>query len=86
MKSLIRHSCFCAPDLDTIFPKNTDKEKELFNLLNAAYVDARYSPNYEISQEQVMLLLDRVNSLLTQTEQSFEGSLKKSESLTDKYK
>ncbi|OQP44153.1 hypothetical protein A4H97_33665 [Niastella yeongjuensis] len=81
LKSLIRHTCFCAPDLDTIFPKNTDKEKELFNLLNAAYVDARYSPNYEISQEQVMLLLDRVNTLLAQIEQSFEERLKTSENI-----
>lgn len=81
LKSLIRHICFCAPDLDTIFPKNTEKEKELFNLLNAAYVDARYSLNYEISQEQVMLLLDRVNTLLEQTEQSFEKRLKTFENL-----
>ena len=89
LKSLLRHSCFCAPDLNTIFPKNTDQEKELFNLLNSAYVSARYGPNYEINQEQVMLLLDRVNSLLTQTEQSFEERLKKFENLiyhTDKNK
>jgi uncharacterized protein len=87
LKSLIRRSCFCAPNLDAIFPKNTDKEKELFNLLNAAYVDARYSQNYEIKQEQLMLLLDRVNTLLAQTEQSFEERLQKFESLiyhTDK--
>jgi HEPN domain-containing protein len=81
LKSLIRHICFCAHDLDTIFPKNTDKEKELFNLLNAAYVDARYSPNYEISQEQVMDLLERINNLLSHTEQSFEERLKMLENL-----
>lgn len=81
LKSLIRHICFCAPDLDTIFPKNTDKEKELFNLLNAAYIDARYSPNYEISQEQVMDLLERINNLLSYTEQSFEERLKMLENL-----
>lgn len=81
LKSLIRHSCFCAPDLDAIFPKNTEEEKKLLNLLNAAYVDARYSFNYEISQEQVMLLLDRVNSILTLTEQSFENRLNTFEDL-----
>lgn len=81
LKSLIRHSCFCAPHLDTIFPKNTDEEKELFNLLNTAYVAARYSPSYEINNEQVMLLLDRVNSIISQTEQSFEERLKTFENL-----
>jgi HEPN domain-containing protein len=81
LKTLIRHTGFCAPDLDAIFPKNTDKEMALFNILNNAYVLARYGPNYEINQEQVMLLLDRVNSLLTQTEQSFEGRLKFFETL-----
>ncbi|SEP41605.1 HEPN domain-containing protein [Niastella yeongjuensis] len=81
LKSLIRHSCFCAPDLDIIFPKNTDEEKEFFDLLNTAYVSARYSPQYEISQDQVMLLLDRVNAILAQTEQSFEERLKTFENL-----
>jgi HEPN domain-containing protein len=79
LKSLIRHSCFCAPDLDIIFPKNT--EEELFDLLNNAYVSARYSSDYEISQGQIMLLLDRVNSIISQTEQSFEERLKALESL-----
>ena len=76
LKSLIRHSCFCAPDLDTIFPKNTDEEKELFDLLNTAYVSSRYSPQYEISQDQVILLLDRVNAFLVQTKQSFAERMK----------
>ena len=81
LKSLIRHSRFCAPDLDTIFPKNTNEEKELFDLLNTAYVSARYSSQYEIGQDQAMLLLDRVNAILAQTEQSFEDRLKAFESL-----
>jgi len=81
LKSLLRHSCFCAPYLDTIFPKNTDEERELFDLLNTAYVSARYGPDYEISQEHVMLLLDRVNSVISQTEQSFEERLKALESM-----
>lgn len=54
LKSLIRNCSFCSPDLEAVFPRNSDAEKELFNLLNAAYVSARYSPNYEINQEQVM--------------------------------
>lgn len=81
LKSLIRHSTFCDPDLDAIFPNNTDEEKVLFNLLNTAYVSARYSPNYEINQQQIMLLLDRVNSILTQTELAFEKRLKTLERL-----
>jgi HEPN domain-containing protein len=81
LKSLIRHSRFCAPELDAIFPNNTDEEKELFNLLNSAYVAARYSPSFEISQAQVMSLLDRVNTFLIQTEQSFEDRLKTFERL-----
>jgi HEPN domain-containing protein len=81
LKSLIRHSCFCAPDLDTIFPNNTDEEKGLFDLLNVAYVSARYSPKYEISRDQIILLLDRVNAILAQTEQSFEERLKTFENL-----
>ena len=50
-------------------------------MLNTAYVVARYNPNYEIRQDQVMALLDWVNSILTQTEQSFEERLKTFENL-----
>lgn len=52
LKSLVRHSCFCVPDLDAIFPKNTNEEKKLFNFFNAVYVNVRYSPNYELARSR----------------------------------
>ena len=41
--------CYKAADFDggfsDIFPKETDEQKELFELLDYAYIGARYDPD-----------------------------------------
>ena len=46
-----------------IFPKATAAQKQSFDLLQAAYIDARYNKNYKISQEQLEYLVERVEML-----------------------
>jgi HEPN domain-containing protein len=75
LDNLLRHCNYCAPELNKIFPRNTDKEKESFNLLNSAYVHSRYKSNYEISTDDLMLLLDRVDHLQIEVKQFFEERL-----------
>lgn len=75
LKNLLRHCVVCAPELNVIFPKNSAIEMKLFSLLNNAYVNSRYKNSYEISQEELMLLLDRVSTLQTEIEQFFEEKL-----------
>jgi len=36
-----------------VFPRETDEQRKLFNLLRKAYVDARYKDSYEITKEQL---------------------------------
>ncbi|WP_420603473.1 HEPN domain-containing protein [Flagellimonas sp.] len=53
-----------------VFPKTTDKEKHLFELLKRAYIDARYKMDeYEITKTELEYLADKVGQLkqLTQT-------------------
>jgi HEPN domain-containing protein/predicted nucleotidyltransferase len=51
------------PKLITVFPKGTDEEIRLFNLLKSAYVDSRYDENYSITREELEWLAKRVSKL-----------------------
>ena len=52
-----------------IFPKSTDEQKRLFELLKRAYIDARYKMDeYEITKEELKYLSERVNELKRLTE------------------
>lgn len=52
----------------TVFPKNTPEQKRLFELLQKAYIDARYNINYKIEKEELEYLADRVKLLRDLTE------------------
>ena len=47
----------------SVFPKNTIDEKDNFDLLKRAYVEARYNENYSIAKEQLEYLISRVELL-----------------------
>jgi len=51
-----------------VFPQDTKIERRRFELLKNAYVDARYSEHYEITQEELMWLAERVKYLQQLTE------------------
>ena len=55
-------------ELVTVFPQNTDGEKECFNLLCRAYIEARYNKDYKITSEQLEYLIARVEILKDMTE------------------
>jgi predicted nucleotidyltransferase/HEPN domain-containing protein len=57
------HAGFAA-----VFPKNTPEEKRLFELLQKAYIDARYSMIYKIEKEELAYLGERVQLLKDLTE------------------
>lgn len=64
-----------------IFPKNTKEEKDNFDLLKRAYVEARYNENYKITKEQLAYLVKRVEKLKAIVE---EVCLKKIDSFDKK--
>lgn len=43
-----------------VFPRDTEDEKDLFELLNNAYVQARYNPQFTIDKKNVKLLYLRI--------------------------
>ncbi|WP_419087611.1 HEPN domain-containing protein [Rickettsia conorii] len=62
---------YCANynvELLKVFPQSSPEQKECFELLEKAYVDARYDKNYRISREQLLYLIERVERLKMITE------------------
>ncbi|MDE8611412.1 HEPN domain-containing protein [Rickettsia felis] len=55
-------------ELLQVFPIATPEQKECFELLQKAYVDARYNKNYKITKEQLLYLIDRIEKLKQITE------------------
>lgn len=55
-------------ELVTVFPQNTDAEKECFDLLCRAYIEARYNLDFKISRQQLEYLISRVEILRDLTE------------------
>ena len=51
-----------------IFPKETREDQDRFDLLDYAYIGARYDPRYRISKEDIQLLAASVKKLLELTE------------------
>jgi predicted nucleotidyltransferase/HEPN domain-containing protein len=51
------------PALLTVFPRATPEQKECFDLLKRAYVEARYNPGYKITKAQLEYLGQRVRKL-----------------------
>lgn len=56
------------PSFAGIFPRETEADKTRFDLLDYAYIGARYDPRYRISKEDIRLLAASVEKLLELTE------------------
>lgn len=66
--------------LTEAFPRDQHRERAWFNTLNEAYVKARYSKHYEISDEALAWLLNRTTLLLQSVKSACTDHLAKLES------
>ena len=58
------------PLLAEPFPMGTKGDRRLFNLLRRAYIEARYSKSYRITEEELSVLGDRVKDLAGRIERA----------------
>lgn len=58
------------------FPRDTEEEKRLFELLLDAYIQARYSPRFVVTQEDIEMLIPKVELLRDITKQCCEERIK----------
>ncbi|ETW97366.1 MAG: hypothetical protein ETSY2_44760 [Candidatus Entotheonella gemina] len=55
--------------LAEVFPQDSKFQRRRFQLLKRAYVDARYSEHYQITEEELTWLAERVRDLQALTEE-----------------
>ena len=65
----------CDPAFLTVFPGATAEQKECFDLLKRAYIEARYSSAYKITKEQLEYLAERVQKLQELTKKICEARI-----------
>lgn len=57
-----------APELKNVFPTKTRRQKDLLELLDSAYIGARYDPDFYITEDELKYLSKHVKKLLELTE------------------
>ena len=50
-------------ELAKVFPCDTKEEERLFKLLQRAYIESRYNPDFEITKEDIDLLMPKAEML-----------------------
>jgi predicted nucleotidyltransferase/HEPN domain-containing protein len=68
LEKLNRQVCKLDFRFKTIFPRTTEDEERLFQLLKKAYIDSRYKLDYKITKEELEYLSQRVEKLRDLTE------------------
>jgi uncharacterized protein len=66
-----------------VFPMTTKEEKDLFQLLKKAYIDARYKKNYVIHLHELNYLSERVCILGKMTKEICEAEISRLKAITD---
>ena len=65
-----------CPELTNILPRETAEQKHLFELLDYAYIGARYDHHYKITKSQLEQLSPSVKELLVTTETTCKAKIK----------
>jgi uncharacterized protein len=68
LDKLRRYTNRFSIELALVFPRNNKEEDELFKLLLQGYVDARYSEEYRITEQETGLLFERISKLISVAE------------------
>jgi predicted nucleotidyltransferase/HEPN domain-containing protein len=68
LEKLNKQVCKLDCRFKIIFPRSTDEEERLFQLLKKAYIDSRYKLEYKITKEELEYLSLRVEKLRNLTE------------------
>lgn len=63
LNKLLRYTRLFSMEPAAVFPRNTPEEMHLFDLLFKGYSDARYRQSYEISANELEILIRRLHRL-----------------------
>jgi hypothetical protein len=68
LEKLSRYAKHFSKELALVFPRNTNEEKKIFDLLRKGYVEARYDKKYEITKAETETLIHRIKIMQGITE------------------
>jgi uncharacterized protein len=77
IERLLRITSFLYPVLAQIFPQQTEKDKIRLQLLQKAYIDTRYKEDYNIHQQNLAIITERVVKLKELLKQEGKAMIKK---------
>ncbi len=64
LEKLRRYALPFSEAVATVFPQHNERELQLFRLLQKAYIDTRYTSDYDVHEEDVLCLMGSVEKLL----------------------
>jgi HEPN domain-containing protein len=79
LEKLNKQVCKLDCRFKIIFPRSTDEEERLFQLLKKAYIDSRYKLEYKITKEELEYLSQRVEKLRDLTELACKDKIERFE-------
>ena len=71
----MKKSLTSQPELAGILPRETQGQKKLFELLDYAYIGARYHDDYKITPQELKYLARCIELLKEQVEKSWEEKM-----------
>jgi HEPN domain-containing protein/predicted nucleotidyltransferase len=63
LEKLLRYAKHFSKELSLVFPRDSNYEQQLFDLLRKGYVEARYDKKYVITKDELEALIKRVEKL-----------------------
>lgn len=75
LDKLRRYTNRLSLELALVFPRDNEREDNLFKLLLAGYVEARYKEDFSIVHEELGVLLERVGRVMTIAERICEDHI-----------
>lgn len=67
-----------ATAIQEIFPRNTEEEKYVFDLLCRAYIESRYYKNFKVTKEDLGKLLEKIEQLKELVEKTCKEQIQQS--------
>lgn len=65
IERLLQLGCLVSPQLACLFPHHTEAGKRLLQLLQKAYISARYMAEYKVTNDELQILTSKVEMLLS---------------------
>jgi HEPN domain-containing protein len=64
LERMIRYAVPFCGEATNVFPRNSDAERKLFKKLQKAYIHARYKDDFDITEKELLIIIDRIQNLV----------------------